>query len=478
MSQDTTDEAELDAPESPATPSRVGQGMGRHWYSYQELLDLEDNPVPAYLREDTRPSIPVETLTTERYFSQQFFDMEVEKVWKKTWQMACRESQVRRPGDYCVYDIAHLSILIVRTASGALRAYYNSCLHRGRRLASRKGQAEEERIVCPFHGFSWDLDGKFRGAPCPWEFTHLNREDLTLPQVKVDTWGGWVFVNLDPASGDLRTQLGIVPDHFERYDLENRYISMHVEKIVRCNWKVALEAFIESYHAVRTHPQIMSYQGIDNSQYDIWGEHVSRTITPLGIINPGHVEHLTVQDTLDETLKYPPELEGVARAPTLQEQLEARRILSQHTREIHERQTGQDLSEVATHAELLDAILYLVFPNFAPWISYAPSITYRHRPNGRDPESCIMDIYMLSALPEGVERMADAKTVRLGPDDKFTDTRVMGRRLAEIFEQDNQNMPEVQRGMRASQTGQLNYASYQEVRIRHFHQTLESYLNA
>ncbi|MEO0997117.1 MAG: aromatic ring-hydroxylating dioxygenase subunit alpha, partial [Pseudomonadota bacterium] len=452
-------------------------GRGSRWYSYQTLLDHERNPVPDALREDTQPELEPAPLSAERYTSQEFFDLEVEKVWKKTWQMACRVSQLRRPGDHYVYDIAHLSILIVRTDDDELKAYYNSCLHRGRRLAERPGRFDGA-IVCPFHGFRWELNGKFRGTPCPWDFKHLDRNSLSLPEVRVDTWGGWVFVNMDPDCGSLADQLGILPAHFERYDPENRYVTMHVEKIVRCNWKVALEAFVESFHAWVTHPQIMSYQGIDNSQYDIWGDNVSRSITPLGVINPGHIDELTIQDTLNEVMRHPPELDGVSRSPTLDEQLTARRLLADHARESYRRETGKDLSATATDAEMVDAILYLAFPNFAPWVSYAPTFTYRHRPYGRHVDLCVMDIYMLAEMPEGVARLADTKTVRLGPDDKFTDTRAMPPRLAEIFEQDNRNMPEVQRGMETSLTGTLQYAAYQEVRIRHFHRTLDKYLNA
>lgn len=452
--------------------------MGRHWYSYQELLDRERNEVPAHLRDDTRPVVDAPTISVDRYLCQDFFDREVEKVWKKTWQAACRESRLRRPGDFMVYDIAQLSVLLVRTQEGRIRGYYNSCLHRGRRLADGPGKAEDGRIVCPFHGFAWDLDGNFRGAPCPWEFTHLDRDRLNLPEVAVDTWGGWVFINLDPECGPLRDVLGVIPEHFERYGLERRYVAFHIEKIVRCNWKVSLEAFLESYHAMRTHPQILSYQGIDNSQYDVWDDHISRSITPLGIINPGNVEKLTAQDTLDDVLRYPPELDQSERAPTLEEQLISRRLIGDYMRRQLRQETGRDVADVATDAEMMDSILYLLFPNFAPWISYAPTLTYRHRPHGRRVDECIMDIYMLATLPEGVERMADAKTVRLGADDKFTDTRVMSKRLAEIFEQDNRNMPQVQRGMETSVTRLLNTAAYQEVRIRHFHRTLDRYLAA
>ena len=140
---------------------------------------------------------------------------------------------------------------------------------------------------------------------------------------------------------------------------------------------------------------------------------------------------------------------------------------------------GVDLKSFATEAEVMDSILYLLFPNFAPWAGYHTALTYRHRPNGDDHESCIMDIFLLNPFPEGTERPADAATVRLGANEPFAKAvDVMGEGLANIFDQDGANLPQVQRGMKASGKGTITLANYQEVRIRHFHKTLDKYLNA
>ena len=103
-------------------------------YSFQELLDRESVPVPAPLRESTETYLGSEDLPIERWTSREFFEREVEKMWRKTCQMACRESQVGKAGDYFVYDIVNDSILLTRTEGGELKGYYNSCLHRGRVL--------------------------------------------------------------------------------------------------------------------------------------------------------------------------------------------------------------------------------------------------------------------------------------------------------------------------------------------------------
>ena len=442
-------------------------------YSFQELLDRENVPVPDALRESTETYLGSEDLAIERWTSQDFFDLEVEKVWRKTWQMVCRESQLKDAGDYFVYDIVNDSIVLMRTESGELRAYHNSCLHRGRVL--KRGTGNSPELRCPFHGWSWNLEGDFQGAPCQWDFPHVQEEDFKLPQVKIDTWDGWVFINMDENAPPLKEYMGVIPEHFPQWKHGQRYISAHVEKVIAANWKTVLEAFIESYHAIATHPQLMAFQAIDNSQYDVWGDHVSRTITPYGVPNPSDAHRFTEQDSMDDMMK----LAGSEERPQVAPGKTAREVLAEISLPTVNEQAGEDVSERATMSELMDSTLYLLFPNFAPWAGHGTVITYRHRPNGDDVGSSIMDIYLLTRYPDGEEPPKDASTFRLGIDEPFKDAaEVLGAGLANVFDQDGANLPQVQKGMRASKKGALTLANYQEVRIRHFHQTLDKYLNA
>ncbi|MEP5765708.1 MAG: aromatic ring-hydroxylating dioxygenase subunit alpha [Halieaceae bacterium] len=442
-------------------------------YSFQDLLDVENVDVPASLRDSTDTYLGSDDLPIDRWTSREFFDLEVEKMWTKTWQMACRESQLKKPGDYFVYDIVNFSILITRTESGELKAFHNSCLHRGRAL--KRGAGETEELRCPYHGFAWSLSGEFKGAPCQWDFPHIEEGEFSLPEVRVDTWGGWVLINMDDNAPALEEYMGIIPEHFKEWKHEQRYVSMHVEKVIGCNWKAAVEAFIESYHAIATHPQLMPFQGIDNSQYDVWGDNVSRTITSYGVPNPSNAEEFSEQDSMDAMMK----LAGAEETPQLEPGQTAREKLAEMTLETVNEQVGKDLEGETTMSELMDSTLYLLFPNFAPWAGYSTCITYRHRPNGDDVDSCIMDIFLLTRFPEGEEAPEDVTTVRLGIDEPFnTAADVMGAGLARVFDQDGSNLPQVQRGMKASKKGAVTLANYQEVRIRHFHQTLDKYLTA
>jgi phenylpropionate dioxygenase-like ring-hydroxylating dioxygenase large terminal subunit len=442
-------------------------------YNFQELLDLEKTPVPAALRDSTETYLGSEDLPIERWTSREFFDLEVEKMWRKTWQMACRESQLRNPGDYFVYDIVNDSILLTRTEAGNLQGYYNSCLHRGRVL--KRGAGQTDQLRCPYHGWSWNLAGDFQGAVCPWDFPHVDEEKFKLPQVRVATWGGWVFINMDEDAPELEEYMGMLPGHLNQWKHEQRFVAAHVEKVIGANWKACLEAFIESYHAIATHPQLMSFQAIDNSQYDVWGDHVSRTITAYGVPNPSDADRFTEQDSLDNMMK----LAGNDSQPKVAPGQTAREKMAEMTLPLVNEQAGEDLEGRATMSELMDSTLYLLFPNFAPWAGHGTIINYRHRPNGDDVDSCIMDIYLLTRYPEGEEPPADAPTVQLGIDEPFKNAAdVLGAGLANVFEQDGANLPQVQKGMKASKKGAVTLGNYQEVRIRHFHQTLDKYLSA
>ncbi len=441
--------------------------------SFQDLLDRETVAVPDALRDSTDTYLGSEDLSVERYLSREFFDQEVDKVWRKTWQMACRESRLRTAGDYFVYDIVNDSILLTRTDAGELKGFYNSCLHRGRAL--KRGAGRSDNLRCPYHGWTWKLDGEFDSAPCQWDFPHVSEEENKLPEVRVATWDGWVFICMDDDAPSLEEFMGVLPAHMEQWKHEHRYIAVHVEKVIACNWKVGLEAFIESYHAIATHPQLMPFQAIENSQYDVWGDNVSRTITAYGVANPSHADQFTEQQSMDAMMV----LAGSEERPEVESGKTARETLADITLPAVSEQAGEDFTDRATMSELMDSTLYMLFPNFAPWAGHGTVINYRHRPNGDDVESCIMDIFLLTRYPEGTEPPEDAPTFRLGIDQPFSEgAEVMGAGLAGVFNQDGANLPQVQKGLKASKKGTVTLGNYQEVRIRHFHQTLDKYLNA
>jgi len=440
--------------------------------SYQQLLDAETNPVPASLRDDTRPYLGSDNIKADRYLSREFHELEVEHVWKKTWQVVCRETELPNPGDTQVYHITRFSVIVTRLEDGGLAAHRNVCRHRGRQLVDENGN--KKVFVCPYHGFTWRLDGSFKGAPCQWDFDHIDADNFGLPPVLVDTWGGWVFINMDTGAQPLHEYLGILPEHFERWKPEQRYKAVHVQKVIPCNWKVGWEAFIESYHAVATHPQILPYTADAESQYDVWEPHISRTITAMAQPS-SHRPNTTAQDVTDaifgtSALVADGDGEGIP------EGVSTRHFVAQKNREEFNALYDEPLEDRTTDAEMMDSILYSVFPNFAPWAGFHPHLTYRFRPNGDDHESALMEIILLLPFPQGGERPADSPPRLLGEDELFSQAPELGERLGTIFDQDLFNMPKIQAGMHNLPDGEVVLANYHEVRIRHFHQTLDKYI--
>lgn len=430
--------------------------------SVQEMLDRERHPVPEILREQRPRAVDLDHVDTDVFTSRAWHDLEIERMWDRVWQMACREEEIPNVGDHVLYEIGPHSLIVVRCGPDEIRALHNSCLHRGTQLRTQGGTASA--LKCPFHGWTWNLDGSLREIPSRWDFPHVDDERCRLPEARVGRWGGFVFVNLDSSCAPLEEYLAPIPDHFAPYAFEKRVQVAHVQKTIRANWKVVVAAFIESYHVRATHPQIMPYLADTNTQYDVYGDHTDRMISMMLVPSPHVAAATSEQDTLDAMIGA-----GSLQVP---EGRTARETLGDLMR------TAQAASDPAaaqaTDSELMDAIEYFAFPNFCPWAGFQRNIIYRFLPAGDDPETSIMEIRVLAAVPEG-ESQAPATLRRLGPDDDFTGVEELGG-LCPIFNQDMGNLPRVQRGLRASRTGRITLARSQESRIRHLHQTLDRYV--
>lgn len=451
-----------------------GDGGRFEGTTWQDLLDVEQVDVPDYLRIKSNPYLGDEDLPVDRYISQSFFNLEKDKMWPKVWQMVCREEEIPEPGDHYVYKIIDKNVLVTRTPSGAIQGYINACLHRGRCLRDESGSVSEFR--CPFHGATWDLNGDFVGIPNDWDFKHLEGRDMSLPQVKVDTWGGFIFINFDHDCKPLAEYMEVMPEHFERYPLEKYWKGLHIQRKIKCNWKVGAEAFMESWHTLETHKQILTFTGDANSQYDTFGDNISRSVTPMGVASPhlGVVpEESVIRDILLMSGRMALDSDEGLEIPT---DITAREYVAKLNREIFQEASGDDLSD-ATMAELQDAILYGLFPNFQVWVGYSGNIVYRFLPDGNNPDSCIFDVMVLLRYPDGTERPEPAECVVIPEDQPFASVPELGA-LGPVFDQDDANLPAVQAGMKAKQGGTVVLASYQESRIRHLHMTIDKYINS
>lgn len=434
--------------------------------AYQALLDADSRHVPDVFRWQSPKGKETLRVSVDRYTTPEWQRAEVEKVWKKAWQMACRAEEIPVVGDHLNYEIAGMSLLITRSTPDTIRAYRNICLHRGRQLKEFDGRAEEFR--CAFHGFAWNLDGTIKQVPCKWDFGHVEDAELTLPEVKVGIWGGWVFVNFDPDAEPLEEYLAGLTEQFIEWPHDNLFIEAHVGKVLRCNWKVAQEAFMESYHVVATHPQLLPGMGDTISQYDAYGNW-ARALTPNGVTST-HVRWVpTEQEKIDALTDRAMDQDPIIVVP---EGKNAR----EHLADVRRQNLVSVLGERAlqlSDAEMNDSMVYAVFPNFHPWGSYN-RITYRFRPWGGRHDRCLMEAYIMS--PFAGERPAPAKFHFLDEDTDWVEAPELGI-LARVFNQDVYNLPKVQAGLESGAISEVIFAEYQETKIRQLNTILDDWMS-
>ncbi len=450
-------------------PSQVARNK-----TYQDYLDEDRGHVPAHFRKVGDDDGGSPKVAVGRYTDRAFYERE-RAMWERTWQVACREEHIPNVGDQHVYDIARRSYLIVRAAPDLIKAYPNACLHRGRKLRTAPGHAQAMR--CPFHGFTWALDGALAHAPCQWDFPDEAVGSLDLPAVQVGTWAGWVFINPDPEAMPLETYLDPIKAQFEPYLWDQSWLGLHVGKRLRGNWKVVQEAFMESFHSLDTHPQIMGFIDDIGCQYDSWADkpHVNRMMVPFVAPSPYVAEQVSEQDIYEgyrgrRRAAGAADVDGTALAAGQT----ARARVADENRATAEAATGADLSGVSD-AELVDGWYYNVFPNLMHWGGYGPNLWYRFRPWTDSHEETLMEVgYIMRRRPDA-PKPPPAAMILLDSDTPWASVAALGD-LGGVLDQDTTNMAAVQEGLSATFLPTLTLSRYQENRLRRFHHTLDSYL--
>ena len=445
-------------------PTQLGQARSPG-ISYQALLDTDTHEVPPVLRIEHPRYMGSEDVPIDRYISRSWHEAEVANLWSRVWQYACREEEIPEVGDYHIYEIVRSSYIVIRTAPDQIKAYPNACLHRGRQLKDHDGRCSE--IRCPFHGFTWAIDGALKRVPAEWDFEHVVAEEFSLPECQVGTWAGFVFINPEPDAEPLASYLGEIVEQFAGWDLANRYKQAHVAKVIHANWKITQEAFCEAYHVSGTHPQALGYLGDTNSQLDIW-ENFARTITAGGTPSP----HLDPPPTQDAMMRAMLDVRHDQDNPIPVPDGASMRALAADATRARWRPAAGDWVDRLSDAELNDSIDYTVFPNFHPWGAFN-RIVYRFRPNGDDHRSSIMECIYLA--PFAGERPPPAPIHWLGEDETFVDAPELGM-LAKVFNQDLFNMAKVQRGLETTRKPGMTLGNYQESKIRWIHAKLDQWV--
>lgn len=443
--------------------------------SLQDILRSMNETVPPPLDRSSYEFLGNDDIPYERYTSQAFFDLEMERMWTRVWQWACREEHIPEAGDYVVYDIGKYSIVVTRTETGAIKGFYNSCLHRGTKLCPSNTSGSKDDFTCIYHGWQWNLDGTLKNIPSAWDFSHVDPEKFRLPEVRVETWGGFVFINMDENAPPLMEYLGVLPEHFANWNMKDRYVTVHVQKELPCNWKLAAEAFMENYHTRETHPQLLTSVSEPSTQYDICDRHLSRFHCLLGVPSPHLGRTLTEQEKVDNLLMGDRSM--VDNPVVVEEGSNARRTMAAFLREQFDKAMNVG-TEGLSDAEILDTIEYTLFPNMFLFPGLSLPMVYRFRPIGTDPHRSLFDLLFLRPVPRSGERPEPAQPVRIPIEVSYTTVPGMDPGMGHVYDQDTWNLGMQQEGLTASKKPGQTLATYQEVRIRHLNNTLDSYLRA
>jgi phenylpropionate dioxygenase-like ring-hydroxylating dioxygenase large terminal subunit len=430
------------------------------------------------------------TFPVEAYISRAYAEAEGEKLWSKVWQHAGRAEDIPEIGDYITYEIGRDSILIVRANDDTIKAYHNVCPHRGRRLVDvpagcNGARGTQKRFVCGFHGWAFDINGENTHIldKDDWQGA-LTEQRTCLTEVKADCWGGWIWINMDPNCVPLRDYLEPAASLLDPFEFEKMRYRFRQFVVFDCNWKVALEAFMEPYHVAGTHPQLLKYGDFyawskaqslhGNDGYTSKEQDDQAATTTVHRTGKGRDARLmmaemqkefwetvgasTTQIMVDAAARLPQELpEGTPASDVHHHWLEA--VKADYAK------IGVKWPEI-TEAHMAKAgLAWHIFPNMGILQGPAFALCYRTRPYGTDPDKCIYEAYAIERFATG----AEPKTAWVQADPTEANWR-------KVIAQDFSNMVAVQQGLQSRGFRGNLPNPYQERKVTNLHRNLAKYM--
>jgi phenylpropionate dioxygenase-like ring-hydroxylating dioxygenase large terminal subunit len=444
------------------------------------------------MRDSDSPDVLTEPVTigVEAYISEDYARAERDRLWRKVWLQAGRIEDIPEVGNFITYEILDDSILIVRTAADRIRAFHNVCSHRGRRLVDtpagqRNACGKRKQFICGFHAWRYDLDGRCTHVleKEDWKAA-LTEERTRLGEVKVDTWGGWLWINLDPYCEPLRDYLEPAASMLDPFQLQDMRCRWRRWLVFDCNWKVAMEAFSETYHVEGTHPEFMKF-GEFRGWARVQGRHSN-----IGYDAPKNLEENKAKlrlgagaDPRASTAEMQVFTWEEANTNTTQTLVDAAVLL------VDELPEGTPPDKVLRHwldsARRDDAArgvvwptvdpehvgrsgtAWQIFPNFQIGHAVNNALCYSARPSGADPNKCIFEAAVYQLYPKGEEPKTEWE--HTPPDDPA---------WRSVLPQDFSNMAAVQRGLRSGGFRGTLPNPYRERSVANLHRNLADYMGA
>ena len=421
------------------------------------------------LRVTTPTRIP-----SKRYHDPAFFALEREKLWPHVWQMACRLEEIPEIGDYVTYRILDKSVIVVRTRSG-VKAFHNACRHRGVALAQGGGNCKTKGFICPFHGWRWNMDGDntFVFARQIFREEELAKAEIDLAPCRVELWGGCAFINFDDEAPSLLDSLGPVATKLQDRRVEELRMEWWYATELPTNWKLAMEAFMEGYHTMRTHPQLHAHLTAETNPY---GQDVNPI--PSGA-------RATPRELAERTLKFFA-TNGRGMAGMI---LESEVAIAERSRDMDlpddagaatmafYTKVKQDIYEDGLERGLpvfdmnaVDAkngltFVEFMFPHYFLLPFFSAMSSYRIRP--LTPETCLFEIWSLAPMAKDDPRPRITQPIVLPYDSEG---------FPEIPRQDYSNLPLQQLGLHAGGFDEMRLSSEKEGLISNYQRLIDGYI--
>lgn len=415
-----------------------------------------------------------------RYYSKEFAQREWDMLWTRIWHIAGRTAELVEPGDYVVHNFMKESVICVKQKDGSVKAFYNSCAHRGMRFAA--GASSVEAFTCPYHGWRFALDGVLEYAQDRHDFPKGDPcGKVKLKELRCDIWGGFIWYTMAEQGPTLAEYLAPLPDVYRNYPMDTAVRVAWYRIALNANWKFVTDNFSESYHTRTAHPQVPPWidQDVDTARHEMWPAGHGRTVQPMrpslsdrpadgrnamfeGILRQWDIDPASYGSYEDFVMQGWKDLKA------------AKKRLWRERGYVHYEHMNEE--------EITDSPHTVIFPNVT--ISFLPDnlVFFRSEPHPEDPEKCYFDLWCMAFPVAGQELvesiMAGPKPLREVAEPMHRDFDA-GRGIPElagqIVYQDMELAENMQAGMHSRGYTDA-YLTAQETRVRFFHEVLNDWL--
>ncbi|MBM4205210.1 MAG: aromatic ring-hydroxylating dioxygenase subunit alpha [Gammaproteobacteria bacterium] len=442
----------------------------------QDQTPAAERPAALFLPRKPIPNIGLERIDGQRFYSPEFMALEWEKIWTKTWQIGVRESDLPEVGSFQIHELGKESFIFVRGEDESIRGFYNVCQHRGNRLCTVE-YGQMKAFTCPFHGWQWNIDGSLKKVADPQFFRQfaqgIPEAELGLTPLNTARWGGWVWFNMNPAAIPLREYLGELGSHLESYDFSDYQLIDYQTFEWGGNWKHAVDAFNESYHFQALHPDMVEFGEGHDIPIELVGIH-SRMLNFGGTVSEVLAERdrmtpLRVR-MMENRLGVRNEQYQGSASDVHHEVLRYKRAMQNDTYLPYRKMNDEQLAH---------QYHYTFFP--AATFTQKPEAgnVFRYRPHATDPNRCYYDFFILVRNPPGTPLPEYEHRVHKHGASPVYAKALEGTFdpiLSNVLQQDGSNMETMQEGVKSDSFKGMILCD-QEVRLRHFHQTIDRFIS-